>query len=74
MFCEKCGNQLPDTADFCPKCGNEFNTMMNTNANTNVDRNTVIFEVKPSFKFSYVVLPKLLKDLIYLIPMIVIAI
>lgn len=74
MFCEKCGNQLPDTADFCPKCGNEFNIIMNTNANNNVDRNTVIFEVKPSFKFSYVVLPKLLKELIYLIPMIAIAI
>lgn len=24
MFCEKCGNQLADTADFCPKCGNEL--------------------------------------------------
>lgn len=68
MFCEKCGNKLPDIADFCSNCGNKLNT------NNNVDRNTVMFEVKPSFKFSYVVLPKLLKDLIYLIPMIAIAI
>ncbi len=22
MFCEKCGNNLPDTAKFCDKCGN----------------------------------------------------
>ena len=22
MFCEKCGAQLPDTANFCNKCGN----------------------------------------------------
>lgn len=70
MFCEKCGNKLPDIADFCSNCGNK----LNTNTNNNVDRNTVMFEVKPSFKFSYVVLPKLLKDLIYLIPMIAIAI
>ncbi len=24
MFCNKCGNQLPDTAKFCPKCGNKL--------------------------------------------------
>ena len=23
-FCNKCGNQLPDTAMFCPKCGNKM--------------------------------------------------
>ncbi len=24
MFCPKCGNQLPEGANFCPKCGAEF--------------------------------------------------
>ncbi len=23
MFCEKCGNQMPDTANFCEKCGSK---------------------------------------------------
>ena len=26
MFREKCGNQLPVTADFCPKSGNVFDS------------------------------------------------
>ena len=73
MFCEKCGNQLPDTADFCPKCGNEFynqgNAMNNSYVNTRNNKE-VLLEVRPTFKFTYIVLPKLLKELIVFIPFI----
>ena len=74
MFCEKCGNQLPDTADFCPKCGNEFSNQGNAMNNSygNVRNNKeVLLEVRPTFKFAYIVLPKLLKELIVFIPFII---
>lgn len=29
MFCEKCGNKLPEAAKFCNKCGNPANTQVN---------------------------------------------
>ena len=74
MFCEKCGNQLPDTADFCPKCGNEFynqgNAMNNSYVNARNNKE-VLLEVRPTFKFTYIVLPKLLKELIVFIPFII---
>ena len=54
MFCEKCGNQLPDTADFCPKCGNEFDSQVNIINNVR-NNNEVLLEVRPTFKFSYIV-------------------
>lgn len=66
MFCERCGNQLTDTADFCPKCGNEFYNQGNVRNNKEV-----LFEVRPTFKFAYIVLPKLLKELIVFIPFII---
>lgn len=73
MFCEKCGNQLPDNADFCPKCGNEFSNI-NENRENRMNSNEILMEIRPTFKFSYVVLPKLLKELIYIIPIIFIII
>lgn len=71
MFCEKCGNQLPDMANFCPKCGNEF---VNLNQNNSIDNNEVLLEVRPTFKFSYVVLPKLLDELKIIIILIILII
>lgn len=75
MFCEKCGNKLPDTADFCPKCGNEFynyqGNSMNNSFGTVRNNKEVLLEVRPTFKFTYIVLPKLLKELIVFIPFII---
>lgn len=75
MFCEKCGSQLPDTANSCPKCGNKIynndgNYMNNSYENTR-NNNEVLLEVRPTFKFAYIVLPQLLKELIVLIPIII---
>ena len=79
MFCEKCGNKLPDNANFCPKCGNEFdeistNNNVNNGTNTNINKDEVIFEVKSTFKFSYIMLPKLIKYIIDMIPIIFIGV
>lgn len=74
MFCEKCGTRLPETADFCPKCGHEFENSNNNIIKNNDNSNEILLEIRPTFKFSYVVLPKLLKELIYIVPCIFIAI
>ena len=71
MFCEKCGSQLTDNTDFCLKCGTKFNTITSDN---NLSNNEPIFEIRPTFKFFYVVLPKLLKHFIFIGLMIFIAI
>lgn len=41
MFCEKCGNQIPDDAAFCPKCGaRQENATAATNNNTQQPSNS----------------------------------
>jgi len=74
MFCEKCGNQLSDTVLFCTNCGNEVNknTSNSMNNGSKIENNNeVLLEVRPTFKFTYIVLPKLIRPIITLIPCIV---
>ena len=59
MFCERCGTQLLDTAEFCTNCGNEFYNNYEKTKN-----NEILLEVRPTFKFIYNVFPKLLACLI----------
>ncbi len=36
MFCRKCGNELPDTAEFCGKCGAKVNEEVQPKDNTSI--------------------------------------
>ena len=57
MFCERCGTQLPDTAEFCTNCG-ASTTGTGRKATTEKMPDTEIqLRVQPTFKFGYMVLP-----------------
>lgn len=59
MFCEKCGTQLPDTANFCPYCGSSI--AQNAKANEqNISDTEIQLRVKPTFSFGYKILPSLI--------------
>lgn len=61
MFCERCGAQLPDTAEFCTSCGTNINK---ARKNTEKIPDTEIqFSVKPTFNFIYMVLPSIISFL-----------
>ena len=67
MFCEKCGTQLPDDAQFCSKCGHKLSENTQNANNTN----EVLLEVKPTFKFIYMIFPHLKAPLIIFFVMII---
>ncbi len=59
MFCERCGAQLLDTADFCTNCG--ANIMKNAKmTEQNIPDTEILLSVKPTFSFGYKVLPFLI--------------
>lgn len=68
MFCEKCGTQLPDTAEFCTNCGN--NIAKTRKVEEKVPDTIVQLKVKPTFNFGYMVLPSLI---IYLVLILILA-
>ena len=38
MFCQKCGNKIPDNAKFCNKCGKPVKSSSANSRQENVDR------------------------------------
>lgn len=58
MFCEKCGTQLPDTADFCTNCGTSI--AKTRSLKERIPDTEIQLRVKPSFKFGYMILPFLI--------------
>lgn len=62
MFCERCGTQLPDDAAFCTKCG--ASTVKGAKTSEKVEEKIsdteVQLNVKPTFKFGYILLPSLI--------------
>ena len=51
MFCERCGNQLPDKANFCNKCGTSI--AKTTRPKETVNDTQIQLNVKPTYKFGY---------------------
>ena len=49
MFCNKCGNQMPDTAKFCPKCGNRVAPRADVRTNVVTNPAPANQELKTSF-------------------------
>ena len=64
MFCEKCGCQLPDTAEFCWRCGMPFSH----SENKTIDSEEVLMKIKPTYKLSYSVIPALLLEILICSP------
>lgn len=60
MFCERCGTQLPDTAEFCTNCGTSIARGGRRPTAEKIPDTEIQLRVKPSFKFGYMVLPSLI--------------
>ena len=60
MFCERCGTQLPDTAQFCTNCGTNIGGGVNRPAAEKIPDTEIQLRVQPSFKFGYMVIPSLI--------------
>ena len=60
MFCERCGTQLPDTAQFCTNCGTNIGGGVNRPAAEKIPDTEIQLRVQPSFKFGYMVLPSVI--------------
>ena len=60
MFCERCGTQLPDTAEFCTNCGTSIARGGRRPAAEKIPDTQIQLRVQPSFKFGYMVLPSLI--------------
>lgn len=53
MFCQKCGNELENSARFCDKCGASQVAGAQEVNNAKMPDNEVIFTIKPTFKLFY---------------------
>lgn len=60
MFCEKCGTQLLDTAEFCTNCGTSIGKVERKVTVEKMPDTEVQLRVKPTFKLGYMVLPSLI--------------
>ena len=56
MFCEKCGAKIEDDAVFCTMCGAKVGEANNVRQEK-IDDNEVKLNVKPKFKFWYMMFP-----------------
>lgn len=71
MFCVNCGSRLEESDIFCSGCGAKILEGQPNVESSNLSSNEVIFEVKPTFRFLYIALPRIIRELAYLIPMII---
>ena len=60
MFCERCGTQIPDTAEFCTSCGTNITGGVKRPTVEKIPDTEIQLRVQPSFKFGYMVLPSLI--------------
>lgn len=60
MFCEKCGNELQESAKFCHRCGNQaYRDKGNDNFEESLEKDRVLLQVNPSTNLLNIFLPKL---------------
>ena len=60
MFCERCGTQLPDTAEFCTNCGTSIAGGGRKATLEKIPDTQIQLRVQPTFKFGYMVLPSVI--------------
>ena len=60
MFCERCGTQLPDTAEFCTNCGTSIAGGGRKATSEKIPDTQIQLRVQPTFKFGYMVLPSVI--------------
>lgn len=60
MFCEKCGNQIPDTARFCTNCGASVGGEVKKDTVERIPDTEIQLRIQPTFKFGYMILPSLI--------------
>lgn len=60
MFCERCGTQLPDTAEFCTNCGTSITRGERRPTYEKKPDTEIQLRVQPSFKLGYMILPTLI--------------
>jgi membrane protein YdbS with pleckstrin-like domain len=60
MFCERCGTQLPDAAEFCTNCGTKIATGNRNVTTERIPDTDIQLRVQPTFKFGYMVLPSVI--------------
>ena len=65
MFCENCGSKLPDNSLFCFNC--VTSVVKKSYNNDKILDNEIQLRVKPTFKFSYMVLPTIISYTIFIL-------
>lgn len=66
MFCEICGTQLPDTAEFCTNCGTKI-ARVDKKTHESISDTEIQLRVQPTFKFGYMALPYLITFIIIIL-------
>ena len=67
MFCERCGIQLPDTAEFCTNCDIGIARAERETTTERIPDTEIQLRVQPSFKFGYMVVPSVIAFEIYIL-------
>ena len=73
MFCQKCGNQIEDSAKFCEKCGEKTGNL-GTTETVKIEDNTVVLNVKSQYKMLYYSLGFIFVTVLVLLIMIILGI
>lgn len=60
MFCERCGTQLPETAEFCTNCGTRIATVNKRVTAEKIPDTDIQLRVQPTFKLAYMILPSVI--------------
>ena len=75
MFCERCGTQLPEEAQFCINCGASTKGEGRKETQEKVSDTEIQLRVQPTFKLLYLLLPSIITYIsLAILPLILISI